>query len=987
MANYTINTTPTTPAGGVALNELGIRALIPKPTTNLSLTGLGFTEVEILKCSQLADAVAAGHLTLFADDRQITSVQQDLAKTVASLEEVLIDEGEPTGVLERFDSTLSFNSGTREFTVAPTSTYFDVYLRGSRYRVSAPISVVVPNTTALYFFYLDETLALQYVVGFDIMLLREKALLATVYWNATTGQAVCFCDERHGIAMAWATHSHLHNAFGTRYYRGFGIGFTLNGDGTSEADTQIALSEGVIADEDIVTTITHSAAPSAPFEQVLSPVALLPALYKLGSGNGEWRKDAATSSPIKIVGSVPQINEFDGSAWSLQPVTAGSFFAVWVFAFPALSEPVVAVLGSREDSTLNLAKAENSFASVEFGSLPANEFKVLFRLIYEYQPSYSNSTKCVLRDVLDLRRSLDQTLVASTTNPAKSHSTLLDLTNDDHPHYFNQARGDARYYTKLQADAQYQPKSDQLSAVAGLSANGLVVRTAANTIAARTISPGSSKVAISNGDGAAGNPTVDVNEGNLSIAQSQIPGLVTDLAARELVANKSTDTNLGTSDSLYPTQRAVKVYIDNATSGLLDDRGNYDASTNLYPTTGGSGVGGAVLKGDLWFISVAGVLGGVAVEVGDMLRALADTPGQTSTNWAIAQANLGYVPENVVNKSNDASMSANSSTLYPTQQAARGYIDTQVATRVVANAAITPGTRTKVTYDAKGLVTGGADATTADILESLDRRYVTDAEKTKLSNLSGVNSGDQTIILSGDVAGTGTGPITTTIQSNAVTDGKIASHTSTKITITNKGQLNPAIVYRDQDNAYDDTNQIFRSDRLQIRNPANSASYVFQGGTIAAARTLILPTTTQTETLAIVPQVSQVTPANPTGTASTTPVMMGLAVPFTPRTGGRIKITVEGTYGAANAGSNMIVAVRYGTGAAPANGTPGSGTILGQTPTFHIATSNEFIPFTMTRYVSNLTIGTAIWIDLSLTRGGTNATVSVLTLTVTIEEQ
>jgi hypothetical protein len=48
--------------------------------------------------------------------------------------------------------------------------------------------------------------------------------------------------------------------------------------------------------------------------------------------------------------------------------------------------------------------------------------------------------------------------------------------------------------------------------------------------------------------------------------------------------------------------------------------------------------------------------------------------------------------------------------------------------KVDENSAITPGTKTKLTYDAKGLITSGTDATTADIDDSADRRYVTDAQ-------------------------------------------------------------------------------------------------------------------------------------------------------------------------------------------------------------------------------------------------------------------
>jgi hypothetical protein len=62
--------------------------------------------------------------------------------------------------------------------------------------------------------------------------------------------------------------------------------------------------------------------------------------------------------------------------------------------------------------------------------------------------------------------------------------------------------------------------------------------------------------------------------------------------------------------------------------------------------------------------------------------------------------------------------------------------------KVDENAAITGATKTKITYDAKGLVTVGADATTADIADSINKRYVTDAQATVIGNTSGTNTGD-----------------------------------------------------------------------------------------------------------------------------------------------------------------------------------------------------------------------------------------------------
>jgi len=91
---------------------------------------------------------------------------------------------------------------------------------------------------------------------------------------------------------------------------------------------------------------------------------------------------------------------------------------------------------------------------------------------------------------------------------------------------------------------------------------------------------------------------------------------------------------------------ATKAYADGLVVGLLHDRGNFDASSNTFPAAGGSGSGGAVLKGDLWTISVAGTLGGTAVTPGDIVRALVDTPGQTASNWAVSETNIGYTALN-----------------------------------------------------------------------------------------------------------------------------------------------------------------------------------------------------------------------------------------------------------------------------------------------------------------------------------------------------
>ena len=87
-----------------------------------------------------------------------------------------------------------------------------------------------------------------------------------------------------------------------------------------------------------------------------------------------------------------------------------------------------------------------------------------------------------------------------------------------------------------------------------------------------------------------------------------------------------------------------------STNNLLDFRGSYDASVNTFPATGGSGASSTILKGDFWLASVGGTLGGSVVSVGDTIFATVDTPGQTASNWAVLEGNIGYTPENVANK-------------------------------------------------------------------------------------------------------------------------------------------------------------------------------------------------------------------------------------------------------------------------------------------------------------------------------------------------
>ena len=134
---------------------------------------------------------------------------------------------------------------------------------------------------------------------------------------------------------------------------------------------------------------------------------------------------------------------------------------------------------------------------------------------------------------------------------------------------------------------------------------------------------------------------------------------------------------------------------------------------------------------------------------------------------ATKENSLGFTPENVANKENTTLDT--STTKYPTNN----LVKTNIDAKVTANAAITGATKTKITYDSKGLVTSGADATTADIADSVDKRYVTDANLTVIGNTSGTNTGDQTL------SGLGGVPTTRSLTVNGTSADLSADRTFT----------------------------------------------------------------------------------------------------------------------------------------------------------------------------------------------------------------
>ena len=141
---------------------------------------------------------------------------------------------------------------------------------------------------------------------------------------------------------------------------------------------------------------------------------------------------------------------------------------------------------------------------------------------------------------------------------------------------------------------------------------------------------------------------------------------------------------------------------------------------------------------------------------------------------------------------------------------------------------------------------------------------------------------------------------------------------------------------------------------------------------------------------AAAPAVSAFAPAAPAATVSTTLVMAGIGstVAFTPAVTGKLMVRISGTATQATAATLMQIVGRYGTGAAPNNGDPFTGTAFPQgiLSLKAVSVTSCSVFFEAILVVSGLTLATAYWFDLAFNTANAADAVTLQNLIAIIQE-
>jgi hypothetical protein len=214
----------------------------------------------------------------------------------------------------------------------------------------------------------------------------------------------------------------------------------------------------------------------------------------------------------------------------------------------------------------------------------------------------------------------------------------------------------------------------------------------------------------------------------------------------------------------------------------------------------------------------------------------------------------------------------------------------------------------------------------------------------------------------------------------------VANGGTGRATLTNHGILVGAATTAITQLATGSSGQILQSGGASADPVYSTATYPSTSGT---AGNFLVSTGTNFTSQIPTAATNYNTSNAPTGTTSTTFVMMGLGTAWTitPKTYSSVMIHIDGSMTNNTTGDGIDINMSFGTGTAPINGAAATGTLVGKDRiwTALVGLLNNGVPFSLMAPISGLTPGTSYWFDLQV-HAITGGTASVSNLNFTAQE-
>ncbi len=252
-----------------------------------------------------------------------------------------------------------------------------------------PESLTLPDEEGLFVIYYDvdpvtRLQALAYTKNPDEFatanITMDKTVVAWIYWDATTGQALYFGDSRHGSEWPPQLHYWVHKTLNSQRQNGIAIiDATFEGDGTNNADADFGISAGSLWHEDIF----NEAGP-------VSTADGLPVWYFDANGLPRYVEQPGK----KVINTGTGMLGYNPPGLGIIEATDLNHVIYHVLATNCIKQPHIVIMGQAEYTTMQEAAAAIDGEIISLReALPHSNLMHIGSLVYQTSESYTNEVK------------------------------------------------------------------------------------------------------------------------------------------------------------------------------------------------------------------------------------------------------------------------------------------------------------------------------------------------------------------------------------------------------------------------------------------------------------------------------------------------------------------------------------------------------------------------------------------------------------------